>query len=801
MKTARYEQLVLIRHYPRGLHIKQAFAAHYGSEVQSRATVEGALLAWAKSTMIRRFLTLVFAITMLGAEPKTYAQSKINSASDGCWDAYRAQTLPDAAAALLALQHQCELALQYRSKWRMDLDKAELRLALLRIHIALHSINASDRALPKTIGPDYFAGDAVAILATIYKGKDTRRYDAAIIRAAWLAANSQIRLKYEEATIREAILIYVARGDYKSANRLIPHLEEPVLSNQTENGQLLIDLLQGRHASYVRDAIVSLANKWGADHVAILGPIDYVIAETYKSEDRAKYLQWLNVAERNDFEQASAELNRLFFDFKDYHPLVGALRALGYDDGFTSAGDDVDQAALLKNVAAFGTAALGSGLDYGYYTLQNKDLITKLRIFSQSVHRVSPAQFPAVGKITKLDTAGALQSTGFLAYDNCTVVTALHALGGKLDDPTSFYLDLPLPNGKAQRSQIRVVAMGMGTAIPTRPANDWLVGKLEPCAPGNVKAGSLLEQDRSFDSSDNTFAFELSKNPVIYFAVGFPGGTAERALIMSPCILSQRLGYTLTFNNTCYLHGMSGGPVYASNVDNSETQDVAALNTELGQTLDQSIMSNATVTATQRGVGTLSAVFADAAWRASHFENPDVTEVALVDAQIMKLRGGSGERMSASQRSSFVSHYLETHVPPELSPFWYFFADLDKIGADAFLELTGGMMADTSWLPGVWCSDVGKLTISADNEGHWSLAYFETKGPYEPPVIVGNAIIFRSSAPAVNHTDFILRRRGSDLYLAGFWKGFGSGDPRAENWVHIRTSKQCSGKPVVNSQK
>src|SRR6202042_729395 len=133
--------------------------------------------------------------------------------------------------------------------------------------------------------------------------------------------------------------------------------------------------------------------------------------------------------------------------------------------------------------------------------------------------------------------------------------------------------------------------------------------------------------------------------------------------------LSQRVEYTLTFNNTCYLHGMSGGPVYARNPSSSEQRDVVALNTELGETLEESIMSNSTVTATQRGVGTLSAVFADAAWRASHFENPDATELALVDAQITRLEGGDVERMPASQRSDFVSQYLEKHVPSDLTPF------------------------------------------------------------------------------------------------------------------------------------
>ena len=487
------------------------------------------------------------------------------------------------------------------------------------------------------------------------------------------------------------------------------------------------------------------------------------------------------------------ELNRLFFDFENYHQVIGALRALGYDGGFSVAGDDVDQPALVKNIAAFGAAALGSGLGNAYYTLQNNDLITKLRIMSQSLRRVSPAQFPGIGRITKLDSRGAIQATGFLTYDGCTVVTALHALGGKLDDPTSFSLDLPLTNGTVQRSQIRVVAMGKGTAIPTSPVNDWLVGKLEPCAPDDMMAAGLVEQDRSFDSTDNTFAFELDKSPVTYFAVGFPGGTVETALTLSPCILSQRLGYTLTFDNTCYLHGMSGGPVYASNPGSPETRNVVALNTELGETLDQSLTGNATVTATQRGVGTLSAVFADAAWRASHFEDPDASELALVDAQIAKLVGGAGERISASQRSFFVSQYLGSHVPSELAPFWYFFADLDRINADAFLELTGGMVADTTWLPGVWCSDVGQLTISAENDGHWRLAYFENKGLYGPPVVLGNDIVFRSARAALGDTDFILRRRGPDLYLAGFWKMFRPGDLRAENWVHIRTNKQCSG--------
>ena len=365
-------------------------------------------------------------------------------------------------------------------------------------------------------------------------------------------------------------------------------------------------------------------------------------------------------------------------------------------------------------------------------------------------------------------------------------------VAGKLDGTMSFYLDLPLPDGGVQRSQIRVVAMGKSTAIPTSSVNDWLVGKLEPCAPDKMAMG-LVENDRSFDSTDNTFAFELDKKPVTYFAVGLPGGTAETALTVSPCILSQRLGYTLNFDNTCYLHGMSGGPVYASNPGSSEPHNVVASNTELGETLDQSLTGNATVTATQRGVGTLSAVFADAAWRASHFENPDASELALVDAQIAKLGVGAGESISASQRSFFVSQYLGSHVPSELAPFWYFFADLDRINADAFLELTGGMVADTAWLPGVWCSDVGQLTISVDNGGHWRLAYFENKGLYWPPVVLGNDIVFRSASAAPGDTDFILRRRGPDLYLAGFWKMRGPGDRRAQNWVHIRTNKQCSG--------
>ena len=218
---------------------------------------------------------------------------------------------------------------------------------------------------------------------------------------------------------------------------------------------------------------------------------------------------------------------------------------------------------------------------------------------------------------------------------------------------------------------------------------------------------------------------------------------------------------------------------------------MVALNTQLGETLDQSLTGNATVTATQRGVGTLFAVFADAAWRASHFENPAASELALVDAQIAKLGSVPGETISPAQRSSFVSQYLAGHVPPELAPFWYFFADLDKINADAFLELTGGMVADTAWLPGVWCSDAGKLTISADNDGHWTLAYFEEKGLFGPPLVLGNDIVFRSGRAATGDTDFILRRRGPDLYLAGFWKMFRPGDIRAQNWVHIRTNK-CS---------
>ena len=742
--------------------------------------------------MIRRFLTLLFAAAMLGPGLAAYAQSYVGSGSHACEDAYAGKKLPDATASLLALQHQCELAVQQNNKPHMEYEFTQSRLALLRIHIALHSVTASDRALPKTLDPT-FAGDAAAILATIYKGKDTANYETAIIQAAWLAASSQVPLDSAEDAIREAIVIYVARGDYASAGKLIQHLKEPVLSTQIENGQLLIDLLQGEHSSDIRDAIKTIVGKWGSDHVAIVGPIDYVVAETYKATDRAEYIRWLNVAEGNDYEPASVDLNREFFDYGNYHQLIGALRALGYDDGFKINGDDVDQQALRKNIATFGTAALGSGLGNAYYTLQNNELVTKLRIMAGSVRRVSPGQFPGIGRIVRLDSHAEIQASGFLAYDRCTVVTALHVLEGKLDDPTSFYLDLPLPNGIVQRSQIRIVAMGKATAIPTSPVNDWLVGKIEPCAPDNTIATGLDEQDRSFDSTDNTFAFELDKAPVTYVAVGFPGGTAETALTVSPCILSQRLGYTLNFANTCYLHGMSGGPVFASKPGSSETRNVVALNTELGETLDQSLTGSASVTATQRGVGTLSAVFADATWRASHFEVPSASELALVDDQIVKLRGGAGEKISASQRSSFVSQYLETHAPSELTPFRYFFADLDKINADAFLELTGGMVADTAWLPGVWCSDVGKRTISADDDGHWKLAYFEEKGLYGPPVIIGNDIVFRSPRAAVGDTDFILHRRGSDLYLAGFWKMFGPGDLRAQNWVHIRTNKQCSG--------
>lgn len=743
--------------------------------------------------MVRGVLTLLLATAILGAQSIAHTQDKVDSVSQRCEDAYPEKDLPRARTQLLELQHQCELAIQRNSRPPIHLEFIESRLALLRIHIGLHSLTASDRALPKTLDP-YFGAEAAAILATIYKAKDTSRYEQGIIQAALLAARSETPNGFTQPVIREAILICVARGDYATASKLIPHLEEPVLSTQTENLQLVIDLLQGKHAPRVREAIIGLANKWGSRHVAMVGPIDYVIAESYKAEDRAKYLHWLNMAEGNDFEQASEELNGLFFDFNDYHQLIGALRSLGYDDGFPPTGDVVDQSTLLKNVAAFGTAALGSGLEDSFYTLQNQDLITKLRLLSQSIHRVSPSQFSGVGRITKVDSRGVLLSTGFLAYNGCTVVTALHALGGNLDDSKPFYIDLPLLNGTIQRSQIRVVAMGRSTALPTRPANDWLVGRIEPCAPDNMKVAGLNEQDRSFDSTDNTFAFELDRKSVTYLAVGVPGGTSETALTVSPCILSQRLGYTLTFNNTCYLHGMSGGPVYSSEHSRSEPDDVVALNTELGQTLDESIMSNnKAVTATQRGVGTLSAVFADAAWRLSHLEYPDAAELALVDAQIAKLRGHPEEGMPASQRSNFVSQYLESHVPPELSPFWYFFADLDKINADAFLELTGAMTADTSWLPGTWYSDVGQLTISENNDEQWSLAYFENKGQYGRPIVVGNDIVFRSARATVGDTDFILRSRGSDLYLAGFWKMFGPKDLRAQNWVHIRTNKSCRG--------
>jgi hypothetical protein len=82
------------------------------------------------------------------------------------------------------------------------------------------------------------------------------------------------------------------------------------------------------------------------------------------------------MAEGNDFKEASVELNRLFFDFENYHQVTGALRALGYDSGFDLAGDNVDRQALLKNIATFGAAALGSSLGSAYYTLQNNDLIT-----------------------------------------------------------------------------------------------------------------------------------------------------------------------------------------------------------------------------------------------------------------------------------------------------------------------------------------------------------------------------------------------------------------------------------------
>ena len=168
----------------------------------------------------------------------------------------------------------------------------------------------------------------------------------------------------------------------------------------------------------------------------------------------------------------------------------------------------------------------------------------------------------------------------------------------------------------------------------------------------------LAEKDRSFDSTDNIFDFELGNKPVSYFAVGFPGGADERSLTLSQCILAQRLWYTLNFKNTCYLHGMSGGPVYASDPGSEQGHDVVALNTELGVTLDERIMSNASVTSTQRGVGTLAAVFAQAAWRASHFQTPDGPELALVNAQVTKLGGGSGDAMNASQRASFVSRYI-----------------------------------------------------------------------------------------------------------------------------------------------
>lgn len=256
---------------------------------------------------MRKVVTLVFAVALLGTAPTAYTLSSTDPVLHDCRDAYTSKRLPDATAALLALQHQCELELQHNNRRRMDVDLVELRLALLRLHIALHSVTATDRALPKTIDP-MFAGDAAAILATIYKGNDSARYESAIIRAAWLAAKSEVPLAAAEAAIREAIVIYVRRGDYVSAGKLIQHLKEPVLSNQTENGQLLIDLLQGDHGSHIRDAITNIAAKWGSDHVAIVGPIDYVIAETYKSADKTEYIRWLNVAEGNDFKPASVEL-------------------------------------------------------------------------------------------------------------------------------------------------------------------------------------------------------------------------------------------------------------------------------------------------------------------------------------------------------------------------------------------------------------------------------------------------------------------------------------------------------------
>jgi hypothetical protein len=742
--------------------------------------------------MIRWLLSFVLIAIVIVAQSTSYAQSQGRAESHNCRDAYESNNLPRAKASLLALQHQCELAVRSNSRPHMEYELAKSKLALLRIHIALHAVTAKDRALPDTIGHP-FAGDAAAVLATIYKGKDMARYEAAIIRAAWLAASSQVPLTDAEAAIRAAIVIYMRRGDYASAGRLIEHLKEPVLSNQVDNGQLLIDLLQGEHAVKIRDAAARLVEQWHPRHVGMVGPIAYVIAEAYKPDDNIQFMHWLDVAEGNDFKEASVALNQMFFDFRSYDHVLDALKVLGFDGGLIASDGNVDEAALRKNIALFGAAALGSGLSSAYYTLQNNDLITKMRILSGNMHRVTPTQVSGVGRILAMDKQGQIQSTGFLANDSCTVMTALHALGFKLDNAMSLYLEVPIATGKVQRSQVHVVAMGKGTGIPTSPNNDWLVGRLTPCAPGDVRVAPLAEKDRAFDSTDNTFAFELSESPLPYFAVGFPGGADSRSLTLSPCILDQRIGYTLTFENTCYLHGMSGGPVYATDPSDGEAHDVVAINTELGETLDQSITNvpNAGITEAQRGVGTLSSVFAQAVWRTSQFETPSKADLARVNEQITKLGGGSGEAMNPSERASFVSKFIENHVPQELVPFWYYFGDLDKTNADTFLELTGIMSAESDWLPGVWCSDVGQLTITADGSGHWNVSYFEDVGNYGTPVILGENIIFKGAQHDVGDVDFIFRRRGADLYLIGLWKVWGTRDFRAENWVHVRTSKAC----------
>lgn len=685
--------------------------------------------------------------------------------------------------------------------WRRTAEN--VLLERIRIHTKLGRLTPDDLALPEHLsdasGIEY-TGIALSLLAKYYKGKDNVKFEQYLLKALDVeveigtnASKSELNMESDgEEAIFMGIDFYLKRNDFSAVDRLISVLPTP-RPKDPYHIDLYDKLASGDNAAYTRPKLEKRIETWNTAHNPSVGRIAFEVATAYAAlHENENYGKWLIVSENNDYSQASLALDEIFI--KSQSNIADALMRLGFGNDLIGSDGSINQSALDSALNDFGHAALGGSADSSY-TISSDFLITKLRKLASQTQRVPAEKLPGVGIVTTAHSQG----TGFLAGDRCTVVTAEHMLGDHRVDIGDLVFSIPTLNF---HSQFTLIANGISGPHMTDHDKDWIVGHLETCAPaqstvydvqGIEQKSWLIDKDGNAQSSNDQYKF--------FWAVGFPGGSSIRGITVTKCELDEIANKGLYLKDTCLVHGMSGGPIFLADPTSGSTH-VIATNTALDEYyLTENASTSNAVTATQRGVGTLSSAFDDAVWRASH-EAKLAKDEQEAESKALSSTGGE-----ANYGGAIV--YIFAHIDSYLKNYIDSYLVDDRVTVSEFLDLVNHRNADVEFIGRKWCSSVGTMTFTAMEGEKWRLAFKtqpllgmkvmfgdgDLRGSYEAEVRgIGDIVVVSYMEKTDDNSwdsKLILRKRDDSLYLIGKITEFGMPHEHDQMFWHLKFSSGC----------